>query len=102
MNSQEYAKYGISADELSALQGKAEVEKTPTFSQREKIAVKYARLISESPLSFSQSFIDILKENFTEREIVILAGTAAQVNYWARFLQALGVPPAGFTSNCRI
>jgi hypothetical protein len=33
---------------------------------------------------------------------VILASTAAQVNYWARLLQALGVPPAGFSDRCEI
>ena len=30
----------------------------------------------------------------------ILATTAAQVNYWARVIQALGVPPVGFTDSC--
>jgi alkylhydroperoxidase family enzyme len=38
-----------------------------------------------------------MKSNFNEREIVILASTAAQVNYWARLIQALGIPPAGFS-----
>ena len=37
-----------------------------------------------------------IKDNFNEREIVILATTAAQVNHWARLIQALGAPPAGF------
>jgi len=27
---------------------------------------------------------------------VILVSTAAQVNYWARLIQGLGIPPAGF------
>ncbi|HPA16074.1 MAG TPA: hypothetical protein PKV75_12505 [Desulfobacterales bacterium] len=40
-----------------------------------------------------------MKTNFTKREIVILAGTAVQVNYRARMLQALGVPPAGFSDH---
>ena len=43
-----------------------------------------------------------IKLNFTEREIVIIASTAAQVNYWARLIQALGVPPAGFSDKCEI
>ena len=30
-----------------------------------------------------------------EREIVMLATTAAQVNLWARTIQALGCPPQG-------
>jgi alkylhydroperoxidase family enzyme len=99
MNSYKYAKYGITADEISALQGQIEIDEVRTFSRRENIAVKYAQLISLSPLSFPQSFIERLKANFTEREIVILASTAAQVNYWARLLQAWGLSPAGFSDR---
>ena len=44
----------------------------------------------------------LLREEFSERELVILATTAAQVNYWARVIQALGIPPAGFTDACRV
>ena len=102
MNSHEYAKFGITADELAVLQGHSGIEVSTTFSLREKIAMEYSRLISCSPLAFPRSFIDILKANFTEREIVILASTAAQVNYWARLLQALGVPPAGFSDHCEL
>jgi alkylhydroperoxidase family enzyme len=100
MNSYDYTQYGITADEISALQGRVGINEVKTFSQREKIAMEYARLISHAPLSFPPSFIEKLKANFTEREIVILASTAAQVNYWARLLQALGVPPAGFSDHC--
>jgi hypothetical protein len=63
---------------------------------------EYSRLISCSPIAFPGSFIDILKVNFTEWEIVILASTAAQVNYRAWLLQALGVPPAGFSDYCEL
>ena len=100
MNFYEYDKYEIITDELAAMQGRIQIETVSTFSLREKIAIEYARLISVSPLSFPKSFIEKLKANFTEREIVILASTAAQVNYWARLLQALGVPPAGFSDHC--
>ncbi|MFO7624619.1 MAG: hypothetical protein R6V73_09730 [Anaerolineales bacterium] len=40
-----------------------------------------------------------LKESFSEREIVILATTAAQVNYWTRLIQALGCPPEGYSGQ---
>jgi AhpD family alkylhydroperoxidase len=102
MNSHEYAKFGITADELAVLQGHSGIEVSTTFSLREKIAMEYSRLISCSPLTFPRSFIDILKATFTEREIVILASTTAQVNYWARLLQALGVPPTGFSDHCEL
>jgi alkylhydroperoxidase family enzyme len=102
MNSYDYDQFGITPEEFSALQGKITMEAVNTFSTREIIAMEYAVLISRSPLSFPQDFVDKLKANFNEREIVIMAGTAAQVNYWARLLQALGVPPAGFSDSCEI
>ena len=96
MNSYQHAAYGIGPDEVQALQGRIPLEQAPTFSDRERLAIQYARLISQTPLKFPMPVIEALKEHFTEREIVILASTAAQVNYWARLIQALGIPPAGF------
>lgn len=100
MNYHDYSNYGISREELLVLQGKTGIEEVKTFSRREKLALEYARIISGVPLTFPPAFIEQLKSNFTGREIVILASTAAQVNYWARLLQALGVPPAGFSERC--
>jgi alkylhydroperoxidase family enzyme len=102
MNSYDYDQFGITPQELAALQGRIEIAAVNTFSVREIIAMEYAGLISSAPLQFAQDFVDKLKTNFTEREIVILASTAAQVNYWARLLQALGVPPAGFSDYCEL
>ena len=102
MNSYDYDQFGITPQEIAALQGRIKFADVNTFSVREIIAMEYAVLISSVPLLFSQYFVDNLKSNFTEREIVILASTVAQVNYWARLLQALGVPPAGFSDHCDI
>jgi alkylhydroperoxidase family enzyme len=97
MNSFEYKKAGISDPELNALIGGEGADEERTFSRREEVALEYARLISRTPLTFPAEFISELKNTFSEREIVILASTAAQVNYWARLHSALGVPAAGFT-----
>lgn len=102
MNSFEFEKQGITIDELKALQGNVNLTEVTTYSKREILAIEYARLISKSPLVFPREFINELKKNFEEREIVILASTAAQVNYWARLIQALGIPPAGFTNQCKV
>ena len=63
--------------------------------------MRYVQCICATPLSFPAQVIERLKEHFTERGIVIIASTCAQVNFWARLIQSLGVPPAGF-SKCRI
>lgn len=102
MNSSEYEKAGVTSEELAALMNSSLSETINTFTQREMIALEYTRLISKSPLAFPIELIDSLKQNFTEREIVILASTAAQVNYWARLIQALGVPPAGYSGSCQL
>jgi alkylhydroperoxidase family enzyme len=79
------------------LQGRKDIKSVPSLTGREILAINYAKLISQTPLKFPVDFISDLKDNFTEREIVIIASTAAQVNYWARLIQALGIPPAGFS-----
>ena len=100
MNSFHYEETQITEEEIMVLQGRKELVSVGSFSERERLAMQYAKLISQTPLQFPRSFIEELKGLFSEREIVILASTAAQVNYWARLIQALGVPPAGFSNRC--
>ena len=94
MNSHEYRDVGITDEEAESLRG--DVEQVSTFSEREKLAIQYTRVISQTPLKFHPDLVERVKSAFNEREFVILASTAAQVNYWARLIQALGIPPAGF------
>ncbi|MFV0450845.1 MAG: carboxymuconolactone decarboxylase family protein [Propioniciclava sp.] len=101
MNSAEHDGSGLTDAELTAVLASSP-ETVDTFSERELIAIEYARRISSTPLQFPASFTDRLTLAFSEREIVILATTAAQVNYWARTIQALGIPPAGFTDTCSV
>jgi alkylhydroperoxidase family enzyme len=96
MNSAGWEKL-LTPDELLALQGRNSTEEVESLTPRERLAVEYARLASSTPLSFPLSFIAEMKKHFNEREIVILATTAAQVNYWTRLIQALGCPPEGFS-----
>ncbi len=74
------------------------MKQVTTFSIREKLAIEYSKGISSTPISFGPTLIQEITEHFSEREIVILATTSAQVNYWARMIAALGVPPAGFSN----
>jgi len=94
MNSYEYRKLGITDEEAQSLRG--DFENIASFSEREKLAIAYTRLISATPLKFHPEIVDKIKAVFTEREFVILVSTAAQVNFWARLIQGLGIPSAGF------
>jgi alkylhydroperoxidase family enzyme len=102
MNSFEYEKEGITHSEMMGLTGNVPPADIPTLSIKERLAVKYTKIISDTPVEVPMELIEEMKGNFSEREIVILASTAAQVNYWARMLVALGVPPAGFSESCEI
>ncbi len=81
--------------ELGVVQGRTDPGSVPTLSAMESLAIEYARRSSETPLAFTPQFGERLTAIFREREIVVLATTAAQVNYWARLIQALGCPPMG-------
>lgn len=86
---------GVADAELRALQ-RGEEDELATMTPRERAAIAYARAISSTPLVFDDGLRAELSRLFSEREIVIIATTAAQVNYWARTIQALGIEPAGF------
>lgn len=102
MNSFEYEKDGITLEEMQGLEGSKALNEIQSFSKKERLALEYAKIISSTPVEVPMELMAELKEEFTEREIVILSSTAAQVNYWARMLVALGVPPAGFSESCKI
>lgn len=96
MNSYQSDEAGVTDLEITGLKQQIPVNEFTSLTRAEQLAVAYARLISSTPLKFHPDFMDELKNYFSEAEIVAMASTAAQVNYWARLIQALGIPPAGF------
>jgi AhpD family alkylhydroperoxidase len=96
MNEHRHREAGVTDEELRALRDRVEPGEIPSLSGPERLAIRYARLASATPLRFEPAFVNDLRGAFDERELVVLASTAAQVNYWARLCEALGVPPAGF------
>ncbi|HPH94474.1 MAG TPA: hypothetical protein PKW33_18865 [Anaerolineaceae bacterium] len=100
MNSFECEQLGITLEEVQAMQGITPLEAVNSFSIAERLALRYVWGVSQTPLQVSQAQMETLKAHFNERELVLLVSTAAQVNYWARLIQSLGVPPAGFSPQC--
>ena len=96
MNSYDYSEHGLTREEAEGLSQKMGWDAIASFSPRERVALRYAESLSMTPPDFSQELRDEIRLHFSEREIVILAATVAQVNYWARLLRALAVPSAGF------
>ena len=100
LNSRDFEKKGLSEEEITALQGKVTLDQVATLRDDERAALRYVACICATPISFPSDVVETLKRHFTERGIVIIASTCAQVNFWARLIQALGVPPAGFSAQC--
>lgn len=102
MNSEDFGGKGVTDQEILALRGQIPFDEVPTLSATEKAALRYVECICRTPLAFTSDVIASMREHFSERGMVIVASTASQVNFWARLIQSLGVPPAGFSSECTI
>jgi alkylhydroperoxidase family enzyme len=85
----------LEPSEIQALKAGSDVATVPSFTVRERLAIRYARFISATPLDFPPDFIAELTAAFTEPEIVMLAGAAADINFNGRLFEALGAPVPG-------
>jgi AhpD family alkylhydroperoxidase len=102
MNSKDFRGKGVSDEEMRALKGVLSLDDVPTLDAREKAALRYVECICRTPIAFTPEVVEAMRGHFSERGMVIVASTAAQVNFWARLIQSLGVPPAGFSADCPI
>ncbi len=100
MNTFGYQEDGITDAEIEVLRGRRILSEVTTFSDKEIIVLDYVRHLCASPIVMPAEISSKVVQNFSEREIVILASTVAQVDYWARLIQGLGVPPEGFMDQC--
>lgn len=99
INSSNYENFNITKEEIEGLRGEREIDTIESFSEREKVALKYAYELSKTPITLNQKLLDDLRYNFSEEEIVALAALSAKVNYWARLIEALRIKPAGYTDD---
>lgn len=95
MNAAGHRDAGLTRDELAALLSLDEAA-WPALGEREHAAARYAVALSRTPVEVAPELQVLLRRRFLDREIVVLATTIAQVNYWARLNNGLGVPSAGF------
>jgi len=100
LNSAEFANAGISQQELECLRDQSPLEHLETLAPAERLALQYARALTGTPARADGSLIAELRAAFSERELVVIASTIAQVNFWTRFNVGLGVPPAGVSDVC--
>ena len=92
----------ITDDEIEALQERRALEDIASFSAEESLALRYARALTATPVALDPDLLAALLESFSERELMVIGSTIAQVNFWTRMAQAIGVPPAGFSTQCAL
>jgi alkylhydroperoxidase family enzyme len=102
MNSAEFAGACILDSEIEALQEIHSFDDVESLSREEKLALLYTRALTATPVRMRSDLLRELLAAFSERELVVIASTIAQVNFWTRMAQGVGVPPAGFSETCSI
>jgi AhpD family alkylhydroperoxidase len=95
MNAATWKRAALLPEELRALLT-GDVERIAAMDPRAAAAALYAATLSRTPVSLEGSLAAELHARFSDKEIVVLAATVAQVNFWSRYNQGLGVPGAGF------
>lgn len=95
MNAATWKRAGLTPSELRLLLSEP-VAAVKSLDARSAAAGNYAAVLSATPVVLEDGLRAELVELFSPRELVVLATTIAQVNFWSRFSQGLGVPAAGF------
>lgn len=95
MNAAGHVGAGLSRAEVDALIAR-DRDVWSAWAPRERLAAEYAVALSSTPVVLTSALKSELVAAFSAREMVVLAQTIAQVNFWSRFNQGLDVPSAGF------
>ena len=102
MNARGFAGDGVTENELKSLRHFTDEGATSTFTEAEKAALRYASCVSSTPLHFPEGVVADMKHWYSDRAFTLIATTVAQVNFWARLIQGLGVSEAGFSENLEL
>jgi alkylhydroperoxidase family enzyme len=103
LNGKDFDKEGLSEADLEALllYARDPEEKLPeSFSPPEKAALELARAACDTPVGYTWELRQRVGQVWSPRAMVVISATAAQVNFWARLIQAFGTRPAGFSDVC--
>lgn len=87
---------GISEEQIRDL---ADFEASPHFSELQKLVLRYAVEMTNTPVTVSDHLFARLSAQFTPRQLVELTSSIAWENYRARFDHAFGIEAAGFAEE---
>ena len=89
-------KQGIPEQQLLDL---AHFEVSSSFSELEKLVLRYAVAMTQTPVEVSDDLFTELQEYFSPQQLVELTSAIAWENYRARFDHAFGLEAEGFSAG---
>jgi alkylhydroperoxidase family enzyme len=89
-------KDGISEQQLLDL---GHFETSPAFSELEKLVLRYADAMTETPVEVPDELFAELRKHFSPQQMVELTSAIAWENYRARFDHAFGIESEGFSEG---
>ena len=72
------------------------------YDDRERLVLEYADAVNSTPSTVTEDLAARLREHFSEKEIVELAGWIALENNRSRFNAGLGLKSQGFADQCAV
>ena len=88
--------HGVTAEQLTRLQ---DYETADCFDETERLALRYAAAMTETPFDVPDALFAALRAAFTPAQLVELTSAIAWENYRARFNHAFGLESQGFTEG---
>ncbi len=77
----------------------ADFERSPELSDVEKLVLRYAVAMTETPVEMRDELFDELKRRFSHQQLVELTSAIAWENYRARFDHAFGMESENFSEG---
>lgn len=79
--------------------GLVDFEHSPDYSELEKLVLRYAVAMTETPVEVPDELFTQLRVHFDEKQIVELTSAIVWENYRSRFNHALAVESEGFSEG---
>jgi alkylhydroperoxidase family enzyme len=89
-------KQGITEQQLLDL---VNFETSPAFTELEKLVLRYAVAVTQTPVEVADELFAGLQKHFSPAQLVELTSAIAWENYRARFDHAFGIEAEGFSAG---
>jgi alkylhydroperoxidase family enzyme len=87
---------GVTEQQLLDL---ADFETSSAFTEVEKLVLRYAVAMTQTPVEVPDELFASLRQHFDARQMVELTSAIAWENYRARFDHAFGIEAEGFSAG---